>query len=80
MWKVELSGENLGGVHTGLFRDFFKGLADSLQATVHLSTPYTDGDHHAIEALFKAFGRAFWEAVQPVPGEAVMSTKGKIVD
>ena len=80
IWKVDLSGEVLGGVQTRLFRDFFKGLADALQATLHLSVPYLDGDHHAVEALFKAFGRALHEAVQPATSKAVMSTKGRIGD
>jgi imidazoleglycerol-phosphate dehydratase len=76
VWRAELTGELLGGVQTRLFRDFFKALADTLQATVHMELLSSDGDHHAVEALFKAFGRALRAAVQPATG--VMSTKGTL--
>ena len=39
--------------------------------------PYGQNDHHKIEALFKAFGRALRDAVAPDPRiDGVLSTKG----
>jgi len=46
--------------------------------TLHLDCPYGVNDHHKMEALFKAFGRALRQAVSIDPdleGE-VPSTKG----
>ena len=78
VWNVQLGTLPLGGVEPGLLRDFFKGLSDSLRATVHVNVPYRDNDHHAIEATFKAFGRALREAVTPTGDDSVPSTKGAV--
>ena len=80
VWDVPLGGFPLGGIDPNLFRDFFKGLVDGLRATVHVGVPYRDNDHHALEAVFKAFGRALREAVRPVEAMGVLSTKGTIDD
>lgn len=77
VWNVELQGRMLGTLDPFLFREFFKGLVDGSGATLHVNVPYRDADHHVIEAVFKALGRALRGAVTPLPrpGE-VMSTKG----
>lgn len=62
----------------GLFRDFFKGLCDGACCTLHVDVPVSDGDHHALEAVFKAFGRALRMAVAPVAGGGPLSTKGTV--
>ncbi|MCL2699394.1 MAG: imidazoleglycerol-phosphate dehydratase, partial [Defluviitaleaceae bacterium] len=43
--------------------------------TLHLAVIYGRNTHHMIEALFKAFGCAFRQAVS-VTGKGVPSTKG----
>ncbi|MHC4662038.1 MAG: imidazoleglycerol-phosphate dehydratase HisB [Planctomycetota bacterium] len=78
VWNVPLEGEIIGGVELKLFRDFFKAVSDGMRATVHVNVPYRDNDHHALEAAFKAFGRALREAVTEINGEGAVSTKGKI--
>ena len=60
--------------------DFFKGLSASLRSTVHVYVPYKDGDHHALEAVFKAFGKALRQATRLTGGAAVLSTKGRLDD
>jgi len=80
VWTVALEKTPLGTVVPDLFRDFFKGLTDGLRATVHLAVPYKDNDHHALEAVFKAFGRALRQAVEPVGGAGPLSSKGRIDD
>ena len=76
VWNVTVGEGLLGGVAPGLFRDFFKALVDGLRATVHVNVPYQDGDHHALEAVFKAWGRAFASAAETT--EVPLSTKGTI--
>jgi imidazoleglycerol phosphate dehydratase HisB len=78
VWNADLGTEPIGGIAPGLFRGFFKGLADGLRATVHVNLPYRDDSHHAVEAVFKAFGRALREALTPTGDETVPSTKGAI--
>jgi imidazoleglycerol-phosphate dehydratase len=41
-----------------LLTDFFEGFARGARANVHLKVLYGRSDHHKVEALFKAFGRA----------------------
>ena len=53
----------------------------TVQLTLHLSNPYGSNAHHMIEACFKAFARAFREAVSIDPDETgVPSTKGTLTD
>jgi len=76
IWNVELDSLPIGGVDLKLFREYYKALADNLKATIHIQLVYKDNDHHAVEAIAKAFGRALREAIRPT--NAVMSTKGII--
>ncbi len=48
----------VGDLQTELVEDFFEGFARGAKANVHLKTMYGRSNHHKIEALFKAFGRA----------------------
>jgi imidazoleglycerol-phosphate dehydratase len=80
VWRAELGSTPIGGIDPRLFRDFFKGLVDHLMATIHVEIPYLDNDHHAVEAVFKAFGRALRQAVTPDGSDEAASTKGVIVD
>lgn len=80
VWNVDLGGYRIGTLDPRLFRDFFKGLADGLLATIHVNVPYLDNEHHAVEAIFKAFARALREAVTQLNSFDIISTKGKIDD
>jgi imidazoleglycerol-phosphate dehydratase len=48
----------VGDLQSELVPDFFEGFARGAQANVHLKTLYGRSNHHKVEALFKAFGRA----------------------
>jgi imidazoleglycerol-phosphate dehydratase len=48
----------VGDLQSDLLTDFFEGFARGARANVHLKVLYGRSDHHKIEALFKAFGRA----------------------
>lgn len=80
VWNVNTGTEFLGTMNPALLEDFFKGLVDGLRCTLHASVEYSDNDHHALEAVFKAFGRALAEAVRPVEGGRTVSSKGAIDD
>jgi imidazoleglycerol-phosphate dehydratase len=49
---------NVGDLQADLLTDFFEGFARGARANVHLKVLYGRSDHHKVEALFKAFGRA----------------------
>jgi imidazoleglycerol-phosphate dehydratase len=48
----------VGDLQSDLLIDFFEGFARGARANVHLKVLYGRSDHHKVEALFKAFGRA----------------------
>ena len=50
--------QKVGDLQADLLTDFFEGFARGARANVHLKVLYGRSDHHKIEALFKAFGRA----------------------
>jgi imidazoleglycerol-phosphate dehydratase len=77
VYNVPTVAGQSGGFDVDLAEQFFRALVTSLQATVHLSLKYGSNQHHILEALFKAFGRAFGEAVTADPRIAgPLSTKG----
>jgi imidazoleglycerol-phosphate dehydratase len=80
IWNVEVGNDPIGGVDLKLFRDYYKAIADGLKATIHIQVPYRDNDHHALEAVAKAFGRALKEATKVTPDGKTLSTKGMIDD
>lgn len=48
----------VGDLQSELVFDFFEGFARGALANVHLKILYGRSNHHKIESLFKAFGRA----------------------
>ncbi len=61
-WDVKLSRERVGDTPTEMYRHFFRTLAVSMKATVHIWA-FGENDHHILEAIFKAFGRSLRRAV-----------------
>lgn len=66
--------QQVGELPTELVPHFFRSLADSLGAAVHL-TVRGENTHHMVEACFKAIGRALRQAATR-EGLALPSTKG----
>ena len=75
VFNLKFGRENIGTIATEDFREFFRALASSWGVTLHIDVPYGENDHHKIEAVFKAFGRALREAVEIVSNE-IPSSKG----
>lgn len=66
--------ESVGGLPTELVPHFFRSLAESLGAAVHVSVT-GENSHHMIEACFKGVGRALRQALRRESQE-LPSTKG----
>ncbi|MEK6791900.1 MAG: imidazoleglycerol-phosphate dehydratase HisB [Deltaproteobacteria bacterium] len=62
-----------------LAKEFLKALSNSAGLDLHVTLHYGEDIHHAIEAIFKALGRALSEAVAKNPRiRGVLSTKGRL--
>ena len=74
VFEGKFSREAVGGLPTELVPHFFKSLAESLKAAVHV-TITGENTHHMIEACFKGVGRALRLAFRR-EGEELPTTKG----
>jgi imidazoleglycerol-phosphate dehydratase len=79
-YRVDYVRGRIGDFDVDLLREFFQGLVNHAQITVHLDNLRGDNAHHQAETLFKAFGRALRMAVAPDARMAgqVPSTKGSL--
>jgi imidazoleglycerol-phosphate dehydratase/histidinol-phosphatase len=76
VFEGKFNREAVGGLPTELVPHFFKSLAESLKAAVHV-TITGENTHHMIEACFKGTGRALRQAFRR-EGEELPSTKGTL--
>jgi histidinol-phosphate aminotransferase len=75
--EAEFSTSRVGAVGTDLIAHFLETLAVQARMSLHARVLYGRNDHHKIEALFKALGRALDAAVRLDPRrQGVPSTKG----
>jgi imidazoleglycerol-phosphate dehydratase/histidinol-phosphatase len=74
VFEGKFGREAVGGLPTELVPHFFRSLADSLGAAVHISVR-GENSHHMVEACFKATGRALRQAVR-IEGTELPSSKG----
>ena len=73
----EFTVDRVGNFDTEMVEEFFRAVAFNGGLTLHARVLYGKNNHHKIEALFKAFGRALGEAAVLDPRiTGVMSTKG----
>lgn len=69
----------LGELDTQMIPHFFKSVALHAGLTLHMALLYGENDHHKAEGLFKAFARAFSDAVAIDPRRpGIASTKGRL--
>ena len=79
-WRAALPAAQVNQIPVSLFSEFFQALANTGGLTVHVSLQAGEEEHHCLEAIFKAFGRALRQAVDidaAAPGK-VPSTKGSL--
>jgi imidazoleglycerol-phosphate dehydratase len=79
--QADWRNPEIGSIPTSLFPHFFESFAITSRANLHARVLYGRDDHHQVEALFKALGRALEQAVliDPRRQELIPSTKGKLV-
>jgi imidazoleglycerol-phosphate dehydratase len=79
-FQVKFTRARVGDFDVDLTHEFFQGLVNHAQATVHIDNLRGDNAHHQCETVFKAFARALRMAVEPDPRAAgvVPSTKGAL--
>ena len=79
-FDAEFKRRFCGDFDTDLLEDFFYGFATNLGANIVVRMPYGRSDHHKIESIFKAFGKAMKMACSKDKRmlEEILSTKGKI--
>jgi imidazoleglycerol-phosphate dehydratase/histidinol-phosphatase len=71
--------DSVGGMPTEMVEHFFRSLAQTLGATIHI-TVAGHNTHHMVEAIFKGFGRAMRPALaRDASSTAVPSSKGVLV-
>ncbi|MCL2254581.1 MAG: imidazoleglycerol-phosphate dehydratase HisB [Lachnospiraceae bacterium] len=76
-YDADFKAECIGYLETELIREFFYAISYSAGMNIHIKLLSGHNDHHKIEAIFKAFGKAMSEAVSFDPRvEGVLSTKG----
>lgn len=76
-FEADFKRENIGGFSVEMVKEFLRAFAFNAGITLHVRVLYGENDHHKIEAIFKALGRALKEAKE-VAGDGIPSTKGAI--
>jgi len=79
-YEVSYSRARVGDFDVDLIREFFQGVVNHAQATVHIDNLKGRNAHHVAETVFKAFGRALRQAVAADERQAqiIPSTKGSL--
>ncbi len=78
-FDVNYTADRTGSFEVQLVEEFFRAVALHAGITLHMSTLYGKNDHHIIETLFKAFGRAVEEATRVDERiQGALSTKGSL--
>lgn len=77
VYQCELKRDQIGAFSCEMVEEFLRAFAFAAGITLHVNVYYGTNDHHKVEAIFKALGRALKAAVK-VEGNALPSTKGKL--
>ena len=82
VFDAKFERDRVGDLPTELVEHFFYTLAMQLKANIHVTLQYGKNTHHAVEAIFKAVGRALRMACEFDPHNAarVASTKGVLAE
>ena len=78
-YDASFTTERIGYLDTELIREFFYAVSYSAGMNLHIKVLNNGNNHHMMEAMFKAFGRALDEATSLDPRITdILSTKGSL--
>jgi len=78
-YHIDFPKETVGGFDIDLFKEFFQAVSNHARITVHIDNLRGGNNHHIIETVFKAFGRALRMAIEADPRQSgIPSTKGAL--
>jgi imidazoleglycerol-phosphate dehydratase len=79
-FNADFTRASIGGFDTELVAEFFQGLTNHAQATIHIDCLRGKNAHHQAETIFKAFGRALRMALETDERmtDQLPSTKGAL--
>ena len=78
-YHVQFPKDKVGGFDVELFKEFFQAVSNHGRITLHIDNLRGDNNHHIIETIFKAFGRALRMAIAHDDRQSgVPSTKGAL--
>ncbi|MGX8851043.1 imidazoleglycerol-phosphate dehydratase HisB [Amedibacillus sp. YH-ame10] len=75
VYNCELKREQIGTLSCEMVEEFLRAVAFQAGITLHVNVSYGTNDHHKVEAIFKAFGRA-WKQAIAITSDELPSTKG----
>ena len=80
LMQADFTRGRVGDFDVDLTREFFQGLVNHAQMTLHIDNLRGVNAHHQVETIFKAFGRALRMAASPDPRMVgvMPSTKGTL--
>jgi imidazoleglycerol-phosphate dehydratase len=79
VFRMPLDHPRTGDSFTMLTKEFFRAFSTRGGMNLHIDVRYGENEHHILEAVFKAVGRALDEATTPDQRiKGVMSTKGRL--
>ena len=78
-FDAEFTTDRVGDMDTEMVREFFYAISYSAGLNLHMKVLSGTNNHHIIEALFKAFGKALDDASSYDPRITdILSTKGSL--
>lgn len=78
-YHIDFPKETVGGFDIDLFKEFFQAVSNHARITLHIDNLRGGNNHHIIETVFKAFGRALRMAIEADPRQSgIPSTKGAL--
>ena len=77
VYDAQFIGDRCGEMDTQMTKEFFSAVSYAAGMNLHIKVLYGENDHHMMEAMFKAFGKALDMAVSVDKRITdVLSTKG----
>jgi len=78
-YHIDFPKERVGDFDVDLFKEFFQAVTNHGKITLHVDAIRGANNHHIIETVFKAFGRALRMAVEADARQSgIPSTKGAL--